>query len=125
MALVETKLKPEYENGVDNRQVRVLNWDWTSDGAGGATATTTRVYGAILGRVITVPAHGADAPVAAYDLAIYDEDGVDVLEGAGADRSNSLAQTIKPETYVASGLRLAISNGAGIGTKGKVRVLLF
>lgn len=55
--------------------------DWTSDDTTGAvTATTKKISGTLL-KVITDP--GTAAPTANYDIAITDEESVDVLSGLG------------------------------------------
>ena len=61
--------------------VRKILIDWTSDDTTGAvTATTKKISGRLL-KVITDPS--ATAPTANYDIAITDEEGVDVLSSLG------------------------------------------
>ncbi|MBN2129142.1 MAG: hypothetical protein JW741_06580 [Sedimentisphaerales bacterium] len=63
--------------------------DWVSDGDGDASGQTT--YEWFLGKVIgltTIPS-GTAAPADNYDVTITDENGHDVLLGAGADRDTA------------------------------------
>lgn len=74
-----------YDNGHDHNgvhgSVRKILIDWTSDDTTGAvTATTGKIVGQLL-KVVTDP--GTPAPTANYDIAITDEEGVDVLSGLG------------------------------------------
>lgn len=74
-----------YDQGQDGAgqhgNVRRIIIDWTSDDATGAvTATTRKVVGRLL-KVITDP--GSPAPTANYDIAITDDESVDILSGLG------------------------------------------
>ena len=68
--------------------LKKIKWAWTSDASGDAGGSseglTTNPYNGALERLVTVP-DGVDAPTADYDIVINDQDGVDVLVGAGAD----------------------------------------
>lgn len=71
--------------------VKKIKFSWTS-GTGGdinlADVETLQSYsGKILG-LTTVPGTGGDQPTNLYGVALHDEDGVDVLMGGGAGRSN-------------------------------------
>jgi hypothetical protein len=61
---------------------------WVSDDAAGTAsgATTFPVVGYLM-RMTTVPDGGGTAPTALYDITLKDEDGLDILNGLGADRS--------------------------------------
>jgi len=63
---------------------------WVSDDAAG-TASGTSAFGypvvGYLMRMTTVPDGGGTAPTALYDITVKDEDGLDILNGLGADRS--------------------------------------
>jgi len=74
-----------YDDGQDRTgrhgAIRKILIDWTSDDATGAvTATTAKIVGRLL-KVVTDP--GTPAPDANYDIAITDEESVDVLSGLG------------------------------------------
>jgi hypothetical protein len=64
-----------------------VKWAWTCSSAGAADDSTTAVYNGVLMRFVTVPGTSSDAPTAAYDVTIKDADGIDLLNGLGADRS--------------------------------------
>jgi hypothetical protein len=61
---------------------------WISDAAGAADATTTEYYDGQIIMFATVPGTGGTQPTNAYDVVLKNADGVDMLAGAGADRSN-------------------------------------
>lgn len=71
----------------EHRTVRKITFDWLSDAAGAADATTKEIYGQIL-RVIFKPDGGGTQPTDLYDITLKDEHGVDVLQGLGANLSN-------------------------------------
>ncbi len=88
------------ENTVQS--VKQIHWAWTSSSGGAADDTTTAVFdGDIIG-FGTVPS-GSAAPTAAYDIAITDSNGLDVLFGQGIDRSATANE------YVAGSLLGAVS----------------
>ena len=64
-------------------------WTWTSTSAGAYTEATAYRYNGVCHKLITVPTD----PTALYDVTITDADGVDVLGGAGADRSATLQES--------------------------------
>lgn len=80
---------------IDNRQtkkepIRRIRIEWTSDDAAG---TISKSIGHVNGLVIGLETKpGATTPDADYDVTLEDELGYDVLEGLGADRSNSVAE---------------------------------
>ena len=84
-----------------------VTFAWTSvDGggdAGKAQKTTVNYYTGELIRLITDP--GATAPTDDYDVAINDDDGFDVLLGAGANRD-----TVNTEQVLASSLGCVVSS---------------
>jgi hypothetical protein len=73
--------------------VKKIVWTWLATDQGIVTGSkTTNKYTGEVTRFITDP--GATAPTAAYDITILDDDGVDVLIGAGADRSATLTEQV-------------------------------
>lgn len=60
---------------------------WVSDSDGAATGATTYTYDGLLYNFMSIPDGGGTAPTAAYDITLTDPNGVDLLQGAGADRS--------------------------------------
>jgi len=87
--------------------VKKIKWSWTTDSANGG----------IIYRLITNP--GATAPTDDYDVTILDDDGYDVLMGAGADRD-----TANTEQVLASSLGCCVDSQLrlNIGTAGNSKV---
>ena len=75
------------ETLIDHASVKELRWDWIS-GTGGdvgkADATSEKVLNGRIALVLAVPDTTAK-PTDLYDLRILDPDGVDILEGGGAN----------------------------------------
>lgn len=118
--------------------VRVLTVAWTSDASGNATGTTPVLIGRLV-KAITVPSVSA-APTDNYDIAMTDEQGVDVLAGvqstlANRDTANTeqvyflvldaaltpLAQSVHP--LVANALTISVTN-AGNAKSGTIYLYL-
>ena len=86
----------------------VITVDWTADSADGSVPNTDLVAAVeALGdvpvafrlegwieKIVTNP--GTPAPTADYDITLEDPEGVDVLGGAGADRSDTDAEQAVP-----------------------------
>lgn len=103
--------------------IKKITFSWTSNAEGAATATTKDSYEGILESAVFVP-DGSAVPSDQYDVVITDENGLDVLKGEGANRSNSVTQRIQPKTPIAnSKLTLVVSN-AGSEKKGEVYLYL-
>lgn len=98
-----------------------VRWDWTSDGDGDADLQTAHPYWGAIIRLVTIPSSGA-APSDNYDVAVLDEDGADVLMGAGANRHTSNTQQVAASSLgcvAGDRLNLSISN-AGDAKSGTV-----
>ena len=67
-----------------------IKWTWTCAADGTFTSATTNRYNGICHKLVTIPAAAGNAPTTLYDITITDADGVDVLQGNGADRSATL-----------------------------------
>lgn len=127
-----------YDDGVDGAGRRCglskVLVDWTSDSATGAVSGTTRKIVGKLIKAVTDP--GAAAPSDDYDIALTDEEGVDVLGNvqstlANRDTANSeevyflvkdaagtpLAQSVHP--VVCDTLTVAVTN-AGNSKTGQI-----
>lgn len=63
--------------------------DWTSDASGDVTENTFAAKRGRLMRVIFVPDGGGTQPSDNYDVTLLDENGIDLLGGLGANRSNA------------------------------------
>lgn len=69
----------------ENKSVEIITVSWTGDASDGTVPATS--LGMVIGeleRIVTDP--GSTAPSANYDITVTDEDSVDVLGGAGANR---------------------------------------
>lgn len=74
--------------------VKKIKAAWTSDAGGAADGTTTEVYNGKCFLLTTVPSGGGTAPTALYDATLLDEDSVDVLAGAGANRAAATVEQV-------------------------------
>lgn len=118
--------------------VRVLTVAWTSDASGNATGTTPVLIGRLV-KAVTVPSASV-APTDNYDIAMTDEQGLDVLTGvqstlANRDTANTeqvyflvldaagtpLAQSVHP--LVANALSISVTN-AGNAKSGTLYLYL-
>ncbi|HUS39470.1 MAG TPA: hypothetical protein VMX74_08470 [Pirellulales bacterium] len=82
-----------------NRSDVVLRYtlDWTSNTSGTVTASVYQINGTIE-RIVYNPDGGATLPTDSYDVTLKDIDGIDVLNGTGANLSQStVASTISTE----------------------------
>lgn len=79
----------EYKNPQGG--IRKLVIDWVSDSAtGAASGTTTGAISGELHKLVTDP--GTPAPDPNYDIVINDEEGLDVLQGVGANRHTTTSE---------------------------------
>jgi len=106
---------------IRHSSVKKIKAAWTSDDTTGAVSgTTTYPYNGRLIGVITVP--GSPAPSADYDIAVNDDDSVDVALGALADRHTSNTEYVAEASLAGvanSKLTIAIT-AAGNSKKGTV-----
>lgn len=89
-----------YDNGDDytagRGSIRKVIADWVSDDAAGtASGTTSKIVGRLI-KAVTDP--GSTAPDANYDIAITDEEGVDVLTACQSTLANRHTSTTE-EVY--------------------------
>lgn len=99
---------------------------WLSDTAGAATGTTTYPYNAYPIRVSFVPDGGGTAPTDAYDIVVTDSDGIDILNGNGANLSSTVTATKTPNDGIApftGKLTVTVAN-AGEANGGNVYLYL-
>ena len=94
--------------------VRKVTFTWVSSAGGAADAVTTYPVDGDLLAVYQVPDGGGTQPTNLYDVVVTDGDGIDVLNGLGANLSNA-ANTIKRTSdgllpVAASLLTLAVTN---------------
>lgn len=106
--------------------VKKIKAAWVSDDSdGSASGETEFAYDGKVELLTTVP-DGTAAPTDNYDVTLVDEDGVDVLAGAGANRDTSAAEQVVSSSLGAvasSKLTLAIAN-AGNSKEGTVYVYI-
>jgi hypothetical protein len=106
--------------------VQKISFSWLSDAAGAADAVTTHSYSGEIARLVTVPSGGGTAPTALYDVRVLDSDGVDVLMGAGVDRSATATEQVLASSLgiiAATTLTLAVTS-AGNAKAGVTRVYI-
>lgn len=72
-----------------------LELDWTSDASGDVSSVTTNISGYLL-RVTFIPDSGDTQPSDLYDVELQDSDDIDLLNGAGADLSQTTSTTLAP-----------------------------
>lgn len=73
--------------------VKKITWAWTSATAGSGALISTKAYNGQIVSLTTVPS-AVTAPSANYDITITDEDGVDVLNGSGMNKSATLTEIV-------------------------------
>lgn len=122
---------------IQGTNLAVLTFSWTGDASDGtvpSTDTSAAISAAIKGmgiiEVRTTP--GATAPTALYDITLSNADGLDLMGGALANRSATLAEAVLPQNAagdqfargIDSALTLAISNNSVHSATGTVKVIL-
>jgi hypothetical protein len=75
--------------------VKKISWDWLCTDLGVVTSATTKAFDGELIAAVFDPDAAGTQPTNAYDVTITDADSVDVLNGLGADLSNSATVTKK------------------------------
>lgn len=104
----------------NHNSVKLLTVAVTSDGAGDATGSSTNYYTGEILAVVIQPSAGALAPSAAWDLTITGDNSVDVLQGMGADLSETTVTAITDCLPVAqskitvTGANMGASNSAAV-----------
>ena len=103
-----------------------LTWQFTTDASGDITQESTATINGQISRVVTNP-DNTDTPTTLWDLTVADEDGVDILCGAGADRdvadsgASEQIAPCPPCPAIQSKLTFTVANG-GNAKKGVVVV---
>lgn len=108
--------------------IKKIIWNWTTDGANGAIVDATAAgqanktvnkYTGIITRLVTDP---TDTPTDNYDVTILDDDGYDVLMGAGLNRDTAnTEQQLESVLGVCVDSQLRLNIGTAGNTKsGKV-----
>lgn len=119
MAAVGTVVYTEERQG----SVRKVAMAWTCSAGGAVSGTpSTYQYSGEIVRLVTVPGAAAAAPTDNYDVTILDDDGTDVLMGAGVDRDTANTEQVLAASlgYIANDhLNLVVAN-AGAAKSGTV-----
>jgi hypothetical protein len=113
---------------VGGSNVAYMTYTFTTDASGDASEETATSIAGTIQKIVTIP-DGDDTPTAGWDFTLIDEDGVDVLGGAGGDRDIGGAgatETITPygkseEANFNSKLTFTVANG-GNAKAGTVKV---
>lgn len=78
-----------YDDGVDRIEylggIRKITIDWQSTAGGAATITTDKIVGMLI-KAVTNP--GSAAPTANYDIALKDEEELDILTNSQSTLAN-------------------------------------
>ena len=69
--------------------VKRVKMNWVSDASGDVNGIPTKDISGYPVRVVFIPDSGGTQPDNSYDVELQDQEGQDVLAGAGADLSNS------------------------------------
>lgn len=86
----------------EGKKIERIVIDWTSDASGNADVSIANLYGWLV-KFVTDP--GATAPTDNYDITLVDENSIDALAGAGADRDTANTEQVYP---IASGAQTPI-----------------
>lgn len=116
------------ENDSNTRAIRKYVVSWTCTAGGVVSETTNVILSGLIERVNFVP-DAVDVPTDLYTLTLSDADGIDVLQGVGAQGlSSTTASTMIP---LISGNKIAIDDvltiavaAAGNAKKGTVSIYL-
>jgi len=91
----------EWQRPSPNFPVGKLQWTWTTTTTGNVIYTFPYNIAGTVGRFVTNP--GTTAPEDNYDITITDEDSLDILNGAGANRHTTTTQAVYPQATGALG----------------------
>ena len=106
------------------RSVRKFTLAWVSDASGDVNGVLTKPLSGIIHRITVVPDGGGTAPTTLYDVVLNDTEGVDLLNGKGANLSATVTTSVSPDFTGGNlafddALDLVVSN-AGNAKGGKV-----
>ena len=116
-----------------SRAIRVLDFTWLADASGDCVAAYVTVPG-VTGTVVGLHAIPSGVTDDNYDVTLVDQDGVDVLNGAGTDLPIGVTSAENyrfPVDFLNSGpivivnrdLSLVVANGGATDT-GKIRIYI-
>jgi len=105
--------------------VKYIEWDWLSDASGDYSQQSTNAVDGVILRAVFIPDSAGTQPTDLYDVTLTDGKSVDVLQGYGANRSNSSTNNVNfgdgYQIAVDELLTLVVAN-AGNAKGGVVRV---
>jgi len=112
----------ETVENINNPPVDVISLAWVSDASGDVSGTNTaKKYSGTITRMKFIPS-GVSAPTANYDVTLLDDDGCDVMDAQGADRSATATEcAVGFGEVMGSVLQLVVAN-AGNAKEGTVIV---
>jgi|WetSurSiteA1Bulk_404760.scaffolds.fasta_scaffold52847_2 hypothetical protein len=100
-------------------RLTIYKMAWVSHTDGVVASLSTLVKPGYLVQLKVVPASGDDIPTDAYDLTLLDEDGCDLLGGAGANLNHDVGTHLKLERiWFNGGPVFPTIAAAGSGKKG-------
>ena len=134
-AQVIARVENEGPNNPAFNGVQKIKWSWTADSVSGVIVasavaaenpTTQYKFSGQIVRLVTIPGTGDDAPSDNYGVTILDEDGTDVLMGAGASRDTAnTEQVLAASLGYCQNTTLSLRiTGAGVSNKGTVIVYI-
>lgn len=81
---------------------KVLVFNWVSSATEGAISDwTTNAYSGKIHSLISTPSTGDASPSVFYDIFLYDQYGVDLLQNNGCNRSQTATEVVQDSTTVA------------------------
>jgi hypothetical protein len=111
---------------VHGRGFRKVTFAWTAHTDGVVTkVATSKVYTGKVEVLITDP-DDSDAPTDNYDVTVTDDEGYDILAGAGANRDTANTETVLSASLgaVFESLIGPVVVAAGVSKKGKITLLI-
>lgn len=86
MAVAGTLTEVSRTNRSPGTPVQKVRLTWTSDASG---VVTERAVTGLSGRITRIVTNPTDGPTDDYDVTVLDEDGIDLLGGAGGNRDTT------------------------------------
>ena len=80
--------------------IHKITFDWLSSAGGAADGTTTGFYTGVLIRYVEIPDAAGTQPSSLYDVTVLDDDSIDLLNGLGANMSNTLSSQVMADGIV-------------------------
>lgn len=74
--------------------IKKCKLEWESDSTADVEFTSVEYYNGMIKGLYTIPGTGGSAPSDNYDVVANDKDGIDILNGQGANRSATLTQRV-------------------------------